>query len=313
MGFLSIRFIAALILAVALVSFLFSYYQVNGEKRNLHKDLDLRAAVLSESLAGSVEAELEKQSVQNLQGIVERFSDREHLAGAAVLAHDLQPIAQSPGLAERLQISPAVLARAMTEDHTQSRFIPLPNRDSFRAYLLPLRQGNQFTGVLLIAQDASEIDDQVRRVWRETFVRVLVQVLLVVVITVLVIRWSIAGPIARAARWMRTLRTEGSVKTPAITDLGVLRPLAKEMTTFAESLTAARSAAEREAQLREAGESLWTAERLSVHVRNKLGPSRLFVVSNREPYSHVHQGKSIQVIVPASGLVDGAGADTLRL
>jgi hypothetical protein len=68
---------------------------------------------------------------------------------------------------------------------------------------------------------------------------------------------------------MRALRTEGSAKTPAITDLGVLRPLAKEMTTFAESLTAARSAAEREAQLREAGESLWTAERLSVHVRNK--------------------------------------------
>jgi trehalose 6-phosphate synthase len=102
---------------------------------------------------------------------------------------------------------------------------------------------------------------------------------------------------------MRALRTEGSAKTPAITDLGVLRPLAKEMTTFAESLTAARSAAEREAQLREAGESLWTAERLSVHVRNKLGSNRLFVVSNREPYSHVRQGKSIQVIVPASGLV----------
>ena len=75
------------------------------------------------------------------------------------------------------------------------------------------------------------------------------------------------------------------------------------MTTFAESLTAARSAAEREAQLRDAGESLWTADRLSVHVRNKLGSNRLFVVSNREPYSHVHQGKAIQAIVPASGLV----------
>src|SRR5262249_19655898 len=158
------------------------------------------------------------------------------------------------------------------------------------ASLLPLHRGNDFVGVLLIAQDASYIDAQVLRVWRETFVRVLVQVLLIVVITVLIIRWSIAGPIARAAQWMRTLRTEGSARTPAMADLGVLRPLAKEVTTFAESLTAARSAAEREAQLREAGESLWTAERLSVHVRNKLGSSRLFVVSNREPYSHVHQG-----------------------
>src|SRR5713101_1758223 len=303
MRFLSVRLIASLILAVTLVSLLSSYYQVNGEKRNLRKDLERRAAVLSESLAGNVEPELEKQSVKNLQDIVERFSNREHLAGVAVLAQDLQPIAQSSGLAERLQIPPATLAHAMTESHTQSRFIRLPDRDSLHAYLLPLQQRNEFVGVLLIAQDASPIDAQVRRVWRETFVRVLVQVLLIVVITVLIIRWSIAGPIARAAQWMRTLRTQGSVKTPAITDLGVLRPLAKEMTFFAESLTAARSAAEREAQLREAGESLWTAERLSVHVRNKLGSNRLFVVSNREPYSHVHQGKSIQVIVPASGLV----------
>ena len=183
MRFLSVRLIASLILAVTLVSLLSSYYQVNGEKRNLRKDLERRAAVLSESLAGNVEAELEKQSVKNLQDIVERFSNREHLAGVAVLAQDLQPIAQSSGLAERLQIPPATIAHAMTESHTQSRFVRLPNRESLHAYLLPLQQGNELVGVLLIAQDASYIDAQVRRVWRETIVRVLGQVLLIVVIT----------------------------------------------------------------------------------------------------------------------------------
>src|SRR5207249_4709915 len=59
----------------------------------------------------------------------------------------------------------------------------------------------------------------------------------------------------------------------------------------------------REAQLREAAESSWTAERLSVHVRSKLGDSRLFVLSNREPYSHVREGKSVEAVIPASGLV----------
>ena len=225
------------------------------------------------------------------------------ILAVAVLAPGLQPMAQSSDLAKRLEILPPPLAHAMTEGDTDSKFISLANRGSLHAYLLPLQQGNGFAGVLLVAQDASHIDAQVRRAWRETFARVFGQLLLIVVITVLIIRWSIAGPVSRAAQWMRTLRTEGSVKTRAITNLGVLRPLAKEMTLFAESLRAARSAAEREAQLREAGESLWTAERLSVHVRNKLGSSRLFIVSNREPYSHVHQGKSIQVVVPASGLV----------
>src|SRR5580765_2085002 len=168
MRFLSVKLIASLILAVALVSLLSSYYQVNGEKRNLRKELERRAAMLSESLAGSVEAELDKQSVKNLQDIVQRFSNREHLAGVAVLAQDLQPIAESSGLADRLQIPPAALARAMAESHTHSRYIGLPNRESLHAYLLPLQQGNELVGTLLIAQDASYIDAQVRRVWRET-------------------------------------------------------------------------------------------------------------------------------------------------
>src|SRR5206468_8813522 len=122
--------------------------------------------------------------------------------------------------------------------------------------------------------------------------------------TLLIVRWSIAGPIARAAQWMRALRTGKIVSSPTgFPDLDLLRPLAREMTTLAESLTAARSAAAREAQLREAAESSWTSERLSVHVRSKLGNSRLFVVSNREPYSHVRSGKTVQCVVPASGLV----------
>ncbi len=304
MRFLSIRLIVSLILAVTLVSFLSSYYQVRSERRSLRKDLERRAAVLAESLAGNVEAQLEKGSVKNLQGIVERFSNRERLAGVAVFGTDLQPIAQSSGLAQRMQSQPSALSQAMTENQRQSQFVRLPNKSSLHAYVMPLRREDELVGELLIIHDASYIDIQVKRLWRETFVRVLVQVVLIAVISVLIVRWSIAGPIARAAQWMRALRTGTiSAAAVAIKDLELLHPLAKEMTTFAESLTAARSAAEKEAQLREASDSSWTADRLSVHVRNKLGASRLFVVSNREPYSHVHEGKSIKAIVPASGLV----------
>jgi len=65
----------------------------------------------------------------------------------------------------------------------------------------------------------------------------------------------------------------------------------------------ARAAAETEAGLRNANDSHWTAERLADHVRNRLGGSSLFVVSNREPYIHSHSDNSVNVTVPASGLV----------
>jgi trehalose-6-phosphate synthase len=302
--FLSVRLILSLILAVTLVSLLSSYYQVRSERRNLRTDLERRAAVLAESLAGNVEPQLEKGSIKRLQGIVERFSNREHLAGVAVFDTNLQPIAQSSGLVQRLQTQPSAISHVMANNQRQSQFVRLPTGSSLHLYVMPLHRDDELVGELLIVHDASYIDAQVTRLWRETFVRVLVQVFLIVLITVLIVRWSIAGPIARAAHWMRALRMgRTGTSSVAISDLGLLHPLAREMTNIAESLSAARSAAEREAQLREAGESSWTADRLSVHVRNKLGDSRLFVVSNREPYSHVRQGKSIQAIVPASGLV----------
>jgi trehalose 6-phosphate synthase len=79
--------------------------------------------------------------------------------------------------------------------------------------------------------------------------------------------------------------------------------LAREVATFAESLNTARTAAEREARLRVESQAHWTAERLTAELRNRMGDGRLFVVSNREPYMHIRDGKSVRVSVPPSGLV----------
>jgi hypothetical protein len=300
---LSVRLIVSLIMGVTLVSLFSSYYEVRGEKRGLRRELERRAEVLGESLAGNVEPQLESGSLKELQRIVERFSNREHLAGVAVFNTNLEPIAESSGLAQRLQVPPPGVAQAIAKNQKQSEFVHRPG-GSVHVYALPLHHRDEVVGGLAIVHDASYIDAQTAHVWRETFFWVLVQVFLIAMITLLIVRWSITGPIARAAQWMRALRTGRYVGSPsAISDLDLLRPLTREMATFAESLTAARSAAEKEAQLREAAESSWTAERLSVHVRGKLHDNRLFVVSNREPYSHVRQGKSVEAIVPASGLV----------
>ena len=72
---------------------------------------------------------------------------------------------------------------------------------------------------------------------------------------------------------------------------------------MATSISAARAAAEEEARLRYPAESLWTPERLRISVESKLGGSRLFAISNREPYEHVRRDGSVECLVPASGLV----------
>src|SRR3984893_392754 len=300
---LSARLIVSLILGVTLVSLFSTYYEVRREKQGLRNELERRAEVLGESLVGNVEPSLEKGSLKELKRVVERFSNREHLAGVAVFNAKLEPVVASSGLPQGMTPQSIAVPRAITKNAKQSQFVHRAS-GSVHIYALPLHQQDQVVGELVIVHDASYINAQTTLVWRETFLRSLVQVVLIALITLLIIRWSIAGPIARAAQWMKSLRTGrvGGLRA-AMPDLHLLRPLAREMETLAESLTAARSAAEKEARLREAGESVWTPERLSVHVRGKLGNSRLFVVSNREPYSHIRRGNSVQAVVPASGLV----------
>jgi alpha,alpha-trehalose-phosphate synthase [UDP-forming] len=305
MRILSLRLIISLIIGITLVSVLSSYYEVGVEEHGLRRDLERRAEVLGESLSSNVERSLEQGSPRELQHLVERFGNREHLAGVAVYDDAGNRIAVTPVLRELLGTEPPTVLQAIRENRGDGEFVR-SNTASIHIYALPLhgRQDDDVVGGLAIVQDTGYIAGRTRLVWRETFIRVLAEMIIIALVTLLIVRWSLSGPIARAAQWMRALRTgRGASPGPTNPDWDVFQPLAREVATFAESLKNARSAAETEAQLREAAESVWTAERLAVHVRSKLGNSRLVVISNREPYFHTRRGKNLEVVVPASGLV----------
>jgi trehalose 6-phosphate synthase len=303
MRLLSARLIVSLIIGVTLVSLSSSYYEVLVQKQSLRRDLQRRAEVLGESLARNVERELDRDSIQALQRTVQRFGNREHLLGLAVYDRQGRLIAITKDLAPLMPTAPPVMSQALTANHGADVFQRLGTAP-VNIYALPLHRQEDVSGVLAIVHDAGYIKDQSLRIWRETFLSALAHVFLIVLITLLIVRWSIAGPIARTAQWMRALRTGRASSTRIkVPDMELFRPLAREVATFAETLTTARSAAETEARLREEGQSQWTADRLAVHIRSRLGDGRLFVVSNREPYMHTRRGKFLEVSVPPSGLV----------
>ncbi len=303
MRLLSARLIVSLIIGVTLVSLSSSYYEVLVQKQSLRRDLQRRAEVLGESLARNVERELDRDSIQALQRTVQRFGNREHLLGLAVYDRQGRLIAITKDLAPLMPTAPPVMSQALNGNHGADVFQRLGTAP-VNIYALPLHRQEDVRGVLAIVHDAGYIKDQSLRIWRETFLSALAHVFLIVLITLLIVRWSIAGPIARTAQWMRALRTGRASSTRIkVPDMELFRPLAREVATFAETLTTARSAAETEARLREEGQSQWTADRLAIHIRSRLGDGRLFVVSNREPYMHTRRGKFLEVSVPPSGLV----------
>ena len=303
MKILSLRLIVALIIGVTLVSLASSWYEVRTTKDALRRELESKAETLGQSLAAAAEAPLQAGDTARLELMVRRSTNQDHLLGIGIYGRDGIPLVVTPGLGSLMSGAPKLMTDTLHGNRTVSEFVRSRLK---RTHMLvaPIRAAdNKAIGEVIVVHDATYIRTEIFRVWSRFFLRIAVQVLVIAIITLLVLRWSLTGPIARISQWMKALRTGRHAVQPTAQDLNLLSPFANELAPLAESMRQARAAAEVEARLRNINESLWTAQRLADHVRNRLNGSNLFVVSNREPYRHVRQDKKVKVTIPPSGLV----------
>ncbi|HXT01354.1 MAG TPA: trehalose-6-phosphate synthase [Elusimicrobiota bacterium] len=127
----------------------------------------------------------------------------------------------------------------------------------------------------------------------------------ILVAALVIVRFTLRRPVERLTAWLHQLHGGQAPAAPRLPARGLLAPLIREAETLARDLARAQTAAEQEARLRQAGESLWTPERLREHVRVMLSGRPLVVVANREPYRHSRQSGRLEWVTPASGLVTG--------
>jgi len=291
------RLIVSLLGGVAAVSSIFAIYQAREEMHALKVALDRQARLLAESQRLPVEQILQAGKTQDLHALTDRYQNQGQLAGMAVYDSKGQPLAITTGLETRLGATPEAVTSALRTGQSRRTFFRAV-RDDLHIYVLPLRTDAGTVGAIAIFHN---VDYLTVPIWRHAIFSV-AQTLLIVLMTLLIVRWSMGKPLRHLALWLRDLR----VGDPAAAKLPkdeLFGPLTTEAKSLASSLHMARAAAEEEARLRDASLSLWTAERLRISMQRKLGTSRLFAVSNREPYEHVHQGNTIACKVPPSGLV----------
>lgn len=299
---LSLRLILYLVVSISVVTVVLARIQVTAEKRGLRERLVQRAKILTESLQEAVEPVVQRNAPSQLRRIVERFGNREHLAGIAIYNVNGKLLAASQSLVRAASTVPSAFAESRSTDRGAGGFTTI-DRTSMYVYALPLHRDTTLTSVLVTFHDASYIEAQSVQIRRETLWHILLQVVFVVLITLVTVRSAIVRPIRRLSQWVRDMRhgKPGTPLEPA--PEGFLESLASELAHLGRNLAEVRTAASEEARLRDAGDSLWTAERLRAGVTRRLGGSSLFVVSNREPYHHVRGNNGIEIQVPASGLV----------
>ena len=299
-----LRLILALVACVTVVSIASTYFEVLAHKHFLREDLEQRSQWLGASIQFELERALAAGSDADIPALLNSSKARSGALGLAVFNTNARPIAWtgSPDLAQTL--AHAAVEKSLRKGAIVSMFGHTGDVQ-WLELAFPLHNGNELEGALVLISDATYIRNESYDIWKRSFWRIVEMVVLITAVCFVMVRWFLMRPMTRVAERLRLLRTGHSEEPTAAAadEYKLFRPLAKEVETLTESLIAARAAAEAEARLRAAGENLWTAERLAVHMRERTGSSRIFVVSNREPYMHVRQGRDVVCVVPPSGLV----------
>lgn len=299
-----LRLILALVASVTLVSLASTYFDVLAHKHILREELVRQTKWMGVSLQSALEQDLASGNQEGLGNLVEQSKARTAALEVAVYDVDGHVLAAAGSDALLSLLPRSTIQKSLKRGAVVGGF---GHSDDLQwlEEVFPLHDGNQLKGALVLVTDAGYIRAQGNDVWQRSFWRVVALVVLISGITFLMVRWFLMRPMTRVVERMRRLRTGNAGKGTDAggKDMSLFSPLAREVETLAESLVAARASAETEARLRDAGEHLWTAERLSVHMRDRSERSRIFVVSNREPYMHVRQGRETVCVVPPSGLV----------
>jgi len=304
MHFFRIRLILALAVGITLVSVASTYLEVLAHKHVLRQELQRRTAWQSKSLQAEMEKYLAVGQAAGTVAETARLRAQNEALGLAV--YDAQgKLITAEGPAEIFAALPRGPLDKAIQQGADSSIFGYQENQQWLEEVTPLYADGRTAGALVILEDANSIHAESVAVWSQSLWHTAAFVLLIVCVTLSMVRWFLMLPMMVVTDRLRRLRMGQPVEDADdhLAEMSLFAPLAREVKSMAESLVAARTAAETEARLRDAGEHQWTAERLAANIRQRFGSSRIFVLSNREPYMHVLQGKETVCIVPPSGLV----------
>ncbi|HYE92155.1 MAG TPA: trehalose-6-phosphate synthase, partial [Terriglobales bacterium] len=299
---MTLRLVAGIWLATLLIVGGFAFLQINEERERLVNDLQRRSTLLADSLRDSVEPLARRGAAPAIERALKRLArpDRriavyDAFGSAVAVSPDREGVALPASVPE---VSEAIAGGA-----TKRGFRVHGGRKLYVQAVPLVATDERPVGALVVVLDAAHLDAAESLVWQANAVRFVAIATCLSLITIFVVRASVTRPMSAMADWAKSLKAGRVVPPPDVGDARLFGPLAVEVTGLAKSLYRAQAAAEHEAALRLAGEALWTEARLKQFVRGAFDGRAVFVVSNREPVSHVHRNGAITVQMPASGVV----------
>lgn len=297
---ITLRLIISLLIATVLVVTGFSYFQAKTEEKRLNEELRLRTTVLSKTFKEAVEAYLERtDQPDRIQRFIEKYQGHKRLIGLVVDMKEGPRIAFPSELAKEEWFKTESL-KAM-EENTSVDVNSKWHGQKVNYHVVPLVNGDKVVGALGLIHDRTYIVIQIREFWKNSALTFSILAAILSMISLIVIRWSVTGPIARIASMIQ--KSVGGNPKAEPKEQGDIEKLLYGVSHMAASLKAAKLDLVEQSRLVNAEGTVWTKERLKDYLQVQLRGKQLYVISNREPYIHRKKGNEIECITPASGVV----------
>ncbi len=298
---LNVALILSIIIAVGMVAFSFTFYQISSERSKLNGELEKRTADIAEKIVMTRSISNRHNHAVNSKHLIDSINNRYNLLDIAIYNGN-DNIATSNFSSDITNQSLEYISQSIVSDTSIGNYISVNGKDVYQ-YIKPVKNGNLTSHAIILYADAEYIDSIVNNIWFGNFIRWFIQALFVSLVTVVVIRWGFFNPVNKIVDWVKAARFGNIEQLKQHPPAEFLEPLHKEIVYIAKAMHEAKATAIEEAQLRTNAEAICTSEWLSVEMKNLLQNKNIIVFSNREPYMHIHDGKQIKCIVPASGMI----------
>src|SRR3989338_1971547 len=247
------RLIISLIVIITSITLLSTYFVVNEEKAKQYEELDRRSILLAESLQEVIEPQLDRKNYSDLKRLVNKFGNRERLLGVSVHGADGMIIAITSSLESATEQVTNIASESLVKGVDVGKTFQIDSKE-IHLYSKPILKQEQIQGILTIFHKTAYIHEKLTNIWKQTFLRMLVIVVLISLVTLFLIRWGILGPITKTDRWLKKMRTGDIAQEPMLTRGTIFAPIGKEATRLAKNTFASKNSAQEEAKLRQTTE-----------------------------------------------------------
>ena len=283
---LQLRFLVPLVLTLGAVAGLALPLMDRLTLGRFEHDLDLRGALVTNSLADSIAEAVADPKRGRLRALFDSTAQDERLMAVGLCGPDgrvLRRTARFPAALSCAQARQAV-ERADSVLHLEGR--------SVHVGMYPVNGASGRVGDLLLLRDMSSIERRTQDTRRYLIIVIGALGAAIAIVTVVVAQLSWRGWVSGVRA---LLRGEGLLR-PLRSPTPELAPLASDLRTRLQDL-------DDEYRRARSPDAEWCPDRLRGLLRTQLRGDEIIVVSNREPYIHESTPAGIIVKRPASGLV----------